>query len=169
MSVIVGLGNPGADYEETRHNIGFMVVKEIARRRGIEWKYQKTCRADVAKQGDSYLMKPQTYMNQSGQAVRAVLEYFKQPIGSLLVISDDVDLPFGELRLRDSGSSGGHNGLGDIIATLKTEEFTRLRIGVGRGPGSTTDHVLGRFTDHELGELPAVIDAAIIQIEAASE
>jgi PTH1 family peptidyl-tRNA hydrolase len=165
MSVIVGLGNPGADYEDTRHNIGFMVVEELARQAGAEWKYQKSCQADVAKQGDTYFLKPQTYMNHSGQAVRAVLDYYKLPLDGLLVISDDIDLPFGELRFRDSGSSGGHNGLGDIIATLKTDEIPRLRIGIGRGPGTATDHVLGRLSDHELGELPAVIKAAIALIE----
>lgn len=169
MTVIIGLGNPGADYEDTRHNIGFKVVEALAQRGNAEWKYQKGCQADIAQAGDDLLVKPQTYMNESGRAVRAVLDYFKRSDESRLVISDDIDLPFGELRYRDSGSSGGHNGLGDILAVLKTEQVPRLRIGIGRGQGSATDYVLGRFSDHELGELPKVINMAITQIDELHE
>lgn len=167
--LIVGLGNPGAEYQLTRHNAGFMVAEALAKRADATWKFQSACQADLAVTAEAIYAKPQTYMNQSGQSVRAVLDYYQLPVDRLVVISDDVDLPFGELRARPGGGAGGHKGLTDIITHLKTEDFARLRIGVGRGPGTTTDHVLGRFTPVEQEQWPDVSQRAIEQLEQHGE
>lgn len=133
MSLIVGLGNPGAQYEWTRHNLGFMLVDSMARFAGVQVK-RLECRALVGRAEIENerveLVKPQTYMNLSGEAVACLLAKPERDGQSLIVISDDLALPFGTIRLRARGSAGGHNGLKSIIAALKSEEFTRLRIGI---------------------------------------
>ena len=166
--IIIGLGNPGRNYANTRHNIGFMVVDELARRGG-ETSARKRFRAEVIDTrlpaGKTVLVKPQTYMNESGHTVREVRSWYRADPEQMLVIVDDLDLPFGQLRLRARGSAGGHNGLKSIIGQLGTEEFPRLRVGIGRGPNQAKAHVLSNFAPSEREHLPRVIDAAADAVE----
>jgi PTH1 family peptidyl-tRNA hydrolase len=156
MKLIVGLGNPGREYRETRHNVGFMVVDEIARRHNLTLAMAPSQIPDamIAKKfGDDALLmaKPLTFMNNSGEAVAALARYYDVPVGELLIVVDEVALPFGRLRARARGSAGGHNGLKSVIARLGTTEFSRLRLGVGRGDTrrDLADHVLARFEADE--------------------
>lgn len=171
MRVIVGLGNPGREYRETRHNVGFMVVDEIARRHNLTLAMAPSQIPDamIAKKfgGSAVLVaKPLTFMNNSGEAVAALARYYDVPIGDLLIVIDEVALPFGRLRARARGSAGGHNGLKSVIARLGTTDFARLRLGVGRGDArrDLADHVLSKFEADEqsaLGEFIArAADAA---------
>ncbi|MGI5839250.1 MAG: aminoacyl-tRNA hydrolase [bacterium] len=154
MKIITGLGNPGLAYVNTRHNAGFAVVDLLANTYGIkvdEWKYESFLgRGRIARE-PVVLLKPQTYMNLSGRAVRQVLQGLGAGPDELLVIHDDLDLPFGRLRLRLRGGPGGHNGIKSIISALETEEFARLRFGIGRPPagGDPADYVLEEFTAAE--------------------
>jgi PTH1 family peptidyl-tRNA hydrolase len=161
--MIVGLGNPGREYSSTRHNLGFMVVDEIARRLHAGDRKSRF-RAELKEAHDEdqklILLKPQTYMNLSGTAVREAARWYKLSPSDLLVVVDDIDLPFGTLRMRPDGGSGGHNGLKSIIADLGTQEFPRFRIGIGRGHGHATRQVLGRFNAEEERALPNLIAAA---------
>lgn len=167
--LIVGLGNPGAKYDRTRHNIGFDVVDLLAQYWHISLSDQKKFHGlfgeGVAPGGKIRLLKPQTYMNNSGQAMRAVIDWYKLPPESVLVIYDDMDLPLGKLRLRLSGSAGGHNGMKSAIAHLGTQTFPRLRIGIGsakdKGDKDTVSHVLGKFAPNE-----AAIMADVVQLAA---
>ena len=161
MKAIVGLGNPGSQYKGTRHNVGFDVVDELARRAsaGFESAPAEALMARVRRPGDGQandvmLVKPLTFMNLSGQAVGELARYFKIDVADLLVIVDEVHLPLGKLRARVRGSAGGHNGLKSIIAHLG-DEFSRLRIGVGRGgeQRNLADHVLSRFEKDEAAEV----------------
>jgi PTH1 family peptidyl-tRNA hydrolase len=156
MKLIVGLGNPGREYRETRHNVGFMVVDEIARRHNLTLAMAPSQIPDamIAKKfGDEALLmaKPLTFMNNSGEAVAALARYYDVPVGDLLIVVDEVALPFGRLRARPRGSAGGHNGLKSVIARLGTTEFARLRLGVGRGDTrrDLADHVLSKFEADE--------------------
>src|SRR5215213_2888630 len=163
VKIIVGLGNPGREYAATRHNLGFMVVDELARR--LEPKERRNrFRSELVEAFDGgvkvVLLKPRTYMNLSGSAVREAVNWYKSPLDDLLVVVDDIDLPFGSMRLRAKGGSGGHNGLKSIIAELGIDTFCRLRIGIGRGPGHATRQVLSRFTSDEERVLPDVLKAA---------
>lgn len=167
MKLIVGLGNPGRAYRDTRHNIGFMVVEEIARRHGLEWSAGPSQIAEtlIAKRFDAepvMLAKPLTYMNNSGDAVGGLVRYFDIDLRDLLVVLDEAALPFGRIRARARGSAGGHNGLKSIIGRLGTTEFSRLRLGVGRGDGrrDLADHVLSRFDPGEQAGLDAFIARA---------
>jgi PTH1 family peptidyl-tRNA hydrolase len=167
VKLIVGLGNPGREYRDTRHNVGFMVVDELARRHGIDWTSgpSQIAEALVGKRfGAEPLMvaKPLTYMNNSGDAVAGLARYFTVNDEDLLVIVDEVALPFGRLRARARGSAGGHNGLKSVIERLGTTEFSRLRLGVGRGDGrrDLADHVLARFERGEEAELETLIARA---------
>lgn len=161
--IIIGLGNPGRNYANTRHNIGFVVVDELARRSGASTA-RKRFRAELIDArlpaGKVILVKPQTYMNESGHAVREVRNWYRADPEQILVVVDDLDLPFGELRLRQRGSAGGHNGLKSIISQLGTQEFPRLRVGIGRGPDQARAHVLANFAPSERDQLPAVVSAA---------
>jgi peptidyl-tRNA hydrolase, PTH1 family len=163
VKIVVGLGNPGREYAETRHNLGFMVVDEIARRLAAGERRNRF-RSDLVEAFDGgqkvVLLKPRTYMNLSGSAVREAVNWYKAPLEDLLVVVDDIDLPFGSMRLRAKGGSGGHNGLKSIIAELGLETFSRMRIGIGRGPGHATRQVLTRFTSDEERVLPVVLGAA---------
>ncbi len=133
MKLIVGLGNPGKEYEKTRHNVGFRVADELARCLGEAWSLSEKFKASLLPPTSYLLAKPQTFMNLSGQSVSSLVRFYKlDPSSDLLVISDDKDMLFGKLRLRDEGSSGGHNGLESIIEHLGTEKFHRLKIGVGQ-------------------------------------
>ena len=167
MKLIVGLGNPGREYRDTRHNVGFMVVDEIARRHGIDWTSGPSQLAEtlIAKRfGDEPVMvaKPLTYMNNSGDAVAGLVRYFDVKHDDLFVVVDEAALPFGRLRARARGSAGGHNGLKSIIERLGTTEFSRLRLGVGRGDGrrDLADHVLARFERGEQADLETLITRA---------
>jgi PTH1 family peptidyl-tRNA hydrolase len=164
LKLIVGLGNPGAQYEGTRHNVGFRVVEELARRLGAEFTSWGDCRtARARKSGDSLLIaKPQTFMNLSGFPVIALLGFYKIEIPDLLVVTDDVNLPLGRLRARARGSEGGHNGLRSIVEQLGTEDFARLRVGVGRGDKrrDLADHVLAKFEPNEREEIERGIGRA---------
>jgi PTH1 family peptidyl-tRNA hydrolase len=157
MKLIVGLGNPGAKYRGTRHNIGFAVLDELARRASVLFEAAPVDAlvARIRKPDEAALLaKPLTFVNASGEAVGGLLRYFKIEIGDLLVVVDDVQLPLGRLRARARGSAGGHNGLKSIVAHAG-EEFSRLRIGVGRGDPrrDLADHVLARFDADEAGEV----------------
>ena len=166
MKLIVGLGNPGREYRDTRHNVGFMVVDEIARRHGIDWTSGPSQLAEtlIAKRfGDEPVMvaKPLTYMNNSGDAVAGLVRYFDVRHDDLFVVVDEAALPFGRLRARARGSAGGHNGLKSIIERLGTTEFSRLRLGVGRGDErKLADHVLSIFERSERAELELFITRA---------
>ena len=163
MRIIVGLGNPGREYAATRHNVGFMTVTELARRlgfAGIKRRFRAELLEGPTDFGKVVLAAPQTFMNLSGHSVREIVQWHHAPISDLLVLCDDLDLPFGALRLRGSGSAGGHNGLASIIEQLGTKDVPRLRIGIGRGRSSASAHVLSRFSPAEEAELRSVIDAA---------
>jgi len=156
LKAIIGLGNPGAKYRGTRHNVGFAVLDELSARRGVAFDSSPVDALVARVRGDSpvLLAKPVTFMNLSGEAVGALLRYYKIEVGDLLVIVDEVQLPLGKLRARARGSAGGHNGLKSIVAHLG-EDFARLRIGVGRGDPrrDLADHVLARFDADEMAEI----------------
>lgn len=171
LHLIVGLGNPGAEYAKTRHNAGFLLVQRLAERWKANWALEKKFNARLAR-GEFggrrlLLCEPQTYMNSSGEAVGAVVGFYRVAREQLLVVVDDADLPFGEIRLRPSGSSGGHHGLESIEKHLGTREFARLRIGIGRKAGAReiTNYVLGRFDASESATLEKVLGRAVDQIE----
>lgn len=163
MKAIVGLGNPGPRYKGTRHNIGFAIVDELARRAGVEFesapanalvaKIRTPAAAGLGGVDTVLLAKPLTFMNESGQALGELVRYFKVEVGDLLVVVDEVQLPLGRLRARARGSAGGHNGLKSVIAHLGVD-FARLRVGVGRGDEGRdlADHVLARFDKDEAVE-----------------
>jgi len=170
--LIVGLGNPGKEYEETRHNIGFKVVDEMARELGATFTLDKAAfRAEAKFKGRTIiLIKPITFMNLSGKAVNYWLQAEKIELQNLLVITDDIALPFGKLRMNGKGSDGGHNGLKDIQAVLKTVEYTRLRFGVGNdfSKGRQADYVLGEWSKDEQLALPERIQTATEFIKSFS-
>jgi peptidyl-tRNA hydrolase, PTH1 family len=171
LYLIVGLGNPGADYARTRHNAGFTVVERLAQRWRASWNYEKKFQARLARaehdRGSVLLCEPQTYMNASGEAVRAVVDFFRVATARLLVIVDDADLPLGQLRLRPGGSHGGHHGLESVEQHLGSREYPRLRIGIGRQDGAReiTGHVLGRFGSTETALADKVLTVAADQAE----
>jgi PTH1 family peptidyl-tRNA hydrolase len=170
--LIVGLGNPEPKYDKTRHNIGFDAVDALAKSWQISWSENRRFQALFGEgrgpKGDKIrLVKPLTYMNRSGQAIRAVMDWYKLPPESVLIIYDDMDLPVGRLRLRLSGSAGGHNGMKSAIAHLGTQNFPRLRVGIGK---STTDkdtvsHVLGKFSPQETQLMPEVLQLVVDAVE----
>jgi peptidyl-tRNA hydrolase, PTH1 family len=167
MKLIVGLGNPGREYRDTRHNVGFVVADEIARRHNLTFAMAPSQIPDamIAKKfgADGLLVaKPLTFMNNSGEAVAALARYYDISIDDLLVVVDEVALPFGRLRARARGSAGGHNGLKSVIARLGTTEFARLRLGVGRGDArrDLADHVLSKFEADEQSALGEFITRA---------
>lgn len=163
--LIVGLGNPGKRYQATRHNVGFMVVDELAAREREAFRTGRgeylLCRLKLAS-CEIILQKPLTYMNLSGAAVQHALHYFKLTADGLLVVADDINLPFGKLRFRSQGSDGGHNGLSSIITSIGTQDFARLRIGVGSDflKGEQADFVLSSFAGDEQKELNQIVDRA---------
>lgn len=167
MKLLVGLGNPGREYRETRHNVGFMVVDEIARRHQLTWAMAPSQVPDafVAKRyvpEPLLLAKPLTFMNRSGPAVAALTAYYRIPLADLLVVYDDVDLPFGKLRARASGSAGTHNGMRSVVQSLGSREVPRLRIGIGRGDRrrDLADVVLSKFERDIMSQLDSVIARA---------
>jgi PTH1 family peptidyl-tRNA hydrolase len=167
MKVVVGLGNPGPRYDGTRHNVGFAVLDLLAQspRAGRGQNRFQARVVELAEDADKMLLvKPETFMNLSGQSVRQVLDFYQLPTESLLVVCDDINLPLGKLRVRARGTHGGHNGLRDIQAHLGTTEYSRLRIGVDApSADDAVDHVLGRFRP---GERPVIADALVKAAQA---
>ena len=174
MKLIVGLGNPGDQYKYTRHNAGFMAVDYLAKAFDFDgFKEVKDHKALVSEgqiDGEKvFLIKPQTFMNLSGQSVRSISNFYKIPLEDIIIIYDDVDIPFETLRIRMMGSAGGHNGIKSLIQELGTDEFTRVRLGIRPEkpfPGALEDYVLGKLTEDEKAALNIVIDKlpAVIQI-----
>jgi PTH1 family peptidyl-tRNA hydrolase len=163
--LVVGLGNPGKEYAATRHNAGFMVVDEVARRDGIAaWKKRDSAEQAYDSVNRIVFVKPTSFMNLSGTPVRLISSWYRTPPDGVLVAVDEMDLPFGKLRMRPFGGHGGHNGLRSIVATIG-EAFPRLRIGVGRPEYDSVDHVLSPFDKNELRVLPAIIAAAADAVE----
>ncbi len=172
LYLVVGLGNPGAEYALTRHNAGFLVVDRLLERWQAPAATNAKFNARVGRAEWSgrqvLLCEPQTYMNDSGEAVRSVADFYRIPVNRLVVVVDDADLPLGEIRLRPRGSSGGHHGLESIEAHLATRDYARLRVGIGRQTGGArriTGHVLGRFDASEMDLLGKALERAADQIE----
>jgi len=167
MLLVVGLGNPGSDYAAHRHNVGFMTVDELADRTGADG-FRAKFSGDIARTRledlDAWLLKPMTYMNRSGDSVQPCAAFFKIPAEDIIVIHDDLDLPFGTIRLKQGGGHGGHNGLRSIINRLSTPDFCRVRIGIGRPPpefkGEPSDFVLSGFREAERADLPTYLRIA---------
>jgi peptidyl-tRNA hydrolase, PTH1 family len=170
VKLIIGLGNPGGQYAQTRHNIGWMVLDRMADRAGRSGRGRQRDASEsiqVRYKGlDLVLAKPLTYMNDSGIAVRKLLARERVPLVDLLVVADDFALPFGKLRFREAGSHGGHNGLRSIIEELGTEKYARLRVGIGEPDRGAVDHVLSRFAADEQARLSILLDAAADAVEA---
>lgn len=171
LHLIVGLGNPGAEYARTRHNAGFLLVEKLAERWRANWTLEKKFNARVARAEAgarrTVLCEPQTYMNLSGAAVGLLAQFYRIATAQLLVVVDDADLPLGEIRLRERGSSGGHHGLESIEQHLGTRDFARLRIGIGRAAGAReiTNFVLGKFGPDEMKLAEKVLTVAGDQAE----
>jgi PTH1 family peptidyl-tRNA hydrolase len=169
--LIVGLGNPGAEYAKTRHNAGFLLAEKLAAQWKAEWANEKKFVARVAKASRNgkkvLLCEPQTFMNLSGETVGALTDFYQLPLGNIIVTVDDADLPIGEIRLRPGGGSGGHHGLESVMLHLGSREYARLRIGIGRKNEGRqiTGHVLGKFSSDESVLLEKVLDRAAAQIE----
>jgi len=167
VQLIVGLGNPGPKYEQTRHNVGFVFVDELARSKGASFKLENKFHGDVCKLSlaghDIWLLKPNTFMNLSGKSVAALARFYKIAPESMLVVHDELDIPPGQLRLKQGGGHGGHNGLRDMITQLVSKEFIRLRVGIGH-PGQSRDvsnYVLGKAPRDEQIEIDVAIDEAL--------
>lgn len=164
MRIVAGLGNPGSKYERTRHNVGFMIADEVARRFGMDgWKTKDGARQVYDSSRRLVIAEPQTYMNNSGVPLRIVASWYRTPPEALLVVYDEMDLPFGKIRMRPFGGHGGHNGMRSVIATM-SDRFPRIRVGVGRPlrqaqDDSAIDHVLSPFSKEEQEQLPALIEA----------
>jgi PTH1 family peptidyl-tRNA hydrolase len=170
MKVIVGLGNPGQQYADTPHSIGFEAVDAIAAEIGATWEQKKAFQCLIAKGtfagATVLLVKPQTYMNLSGDSVAPVVRYHNATVADLLVIQDDIDLPVGRIRIRKGGSCGGHNGVRNIIERIGTQSFARLKIGVGKERGNVIGHVLGKFDPETRKTMDSVVAEAV---KAAAE
>ena len=169
MKVIVGLGNPGKKYDGTRHNIGFIAMDYMSAKYGI--KINKIKHKSLIGEGNIagekvLLVKPQTFVNLSGEALREICSYYKVPAENVIVIHDDVSLPCGRLRIRKKGSDGGHNGIKSIIYQLASDEFTRIKIGVGAPPENydLPDWVLGRFSKEEVSHLSKLVDCVVEEV-----
>lgn len=169
--IVVGLGNPGREYALTRHNMGYLVVQALAHQLGWNFKEDRQFLAQTAKGNISdvtvHLLLPLTYMNASGEAVKRYMDYYKLGVQSLIVVTDDADMPFGQMRVRSIGSSGGHNGLKSIQAQLHTQHYVRLRMGIGRGHPEQplADYVLDVFSAEEKEKLAAFIDSGITTVK----
>lgn len=170
FQVIVGLGNPGRQYDETRHNVGFMLLDRLAAAHGTTFQSVPKWQCHLAKlpASSTILLKPQTFMNLSGRAIRQVLAFHKWSPEAMLVIYDDVALPLGSLRFREKGSAGGHNGIKSILEHLGTDVFPRLKIGIGSSePGNMVGHVLGRFSPDERPQLENTLATALDAVQVA--
>jgi PTH1 family peptidyl-tRNA hydrolase len=168
IRLIVGLGNPGAEYNRTRHNVGFSVVDRLASEWGLTWQHSKAWHALWAKGEKAILVKPASYMNRSGEPLSAVANFYKIAPAEILVVLDDLALELGRLRIRTEGGTGGHNGLESIIVHLGTEAIPRLRIGIGAAPDAgAVDYVLGRFFEEEAPVVEKTIERAAEAVKCA--
>lgn len=168
IRLIAGLGNPGPEYEQTRHNIGFLVVNQLAAQFGSTWERSTKWDALTAKCAETVLVKPTSFMNRSGYPIFDVAQFYKIAPPQILIVLDDLALPLGRLRIRPDGGSGGHNGLESIIAQFGTEEIARLRIGIGAAPDQgSVDYVLGRFFEEEFSLVRSTIDRAVDAVKCA--
>lgn len=165
MKVIVGLGNPGAQYANTPHSVGFEVVDAIAAELGLGWETKKAFSCLMAKGVFAgvpvLLVKPQTYMNLSGDSVAPVVKYHNATTADLIVVQDDIDIPLGRLRIRKNGSCGGHNGIRNIIERLGSQSFIRLKVGVGKDKSNVIGHVLGKFDPASRTTVDKVVSASV--------
>ncbi|MGO4890190.1 aminoacyl-tRNA hydrolase [Anaerobacillus sp. MEB173] len=171
MKVIVGLGNPGPKYEDTRHNIGFKVIDELEKKIEVplnQAKFKGQYGVGTINGEKVFLLKPLTYMNLSGESVKPLLDYFKIPVEDIVVIYDDLDLPAGKVRLREKGSHGGHNGIKSLIAHLGTAEFKRIRVGIDRPePGvKVPDYVLGTFKPDEKEAIGEAVEKSVKAVQS---
>jgi peptidyl-tRNA hydrolase, PTH1 family len=168
IRLVAGLGNPGAEYAHTRHNVGFMVVDLLAYESRLAWEKSGKWDAATAKRGDVLLVKPASYMNRSGHPLFAIAQFFKITTQEILIVLDDFSLPLGRLRIRQSGGPGGHNGLESIIVQFGSEEIPRLRIGIGPAPAEgTTDYVLSNFFEEEKALVRSTITRAADAVKCA--
>lgn len=169
FSLIIGLGNPGRQYEDTRHNVGFVVLDRLAAQHGVAFQSAPRWQAQIAKLGDgTVLLKPQTFMNLSGRSVQQIMAFHKWPPERLLVIYDDVALPLGTLRFREKGSAGGHNGMKSILQHIEGDGIPRLKIGIGgSAPGEMVGHVLGKFSPTEKPVLENTLATAVEAVQVA--
>jgi PTH1 family peptidyl-tRNA hydrolase len=169
VKIVVGLGNPGKQYDQTRHNVGWMVLDRLADRAGLSGRIKSRDASAVVRGRyrdiDLVLVKPMTYMNLSGEAVRKVLARERAPLEDLLIVYDDFDLPLGRIRMREEGSAGTHNGLRSVIGEMGTQKIARLRVGIGDPGHRAIDHVLSRFTPEEQRDLDGVLEAATDAVE----
>lgn len=154
MKLVVGLGNPGRKYKDTKHNIGFMCLDKYAQDNSGTFKKDNKFRGESLKLGNLVLLKPHTFMNLSGESIRLIMDYYNIDVEDVLIIYDDLSLPLGKLRLREKGSPGGHNGIKSIISNLGTQEFQRVRIGIDSNPLiDAKDYVLGKFSKNQFKDL----------------
>lgn len=166
MKLIVGLGNPGNKYKTTRHNIGFMVVNKLAQELHLSMRFDKKAHAIIGLSDDIILMQPQTFMNNSGLAVKAIIKKHNINIKDILIVFDDIDMEIGKIRFRNQGSSGGHKGMQSIMNYLQTEEMPRLKIGIGRSPTTEPDqYVTSNFTTKQLLEIKEALSQAMKSIK----
>jgi len=168
IRLVVGLGNPGAEYAGTRHNVGFAVLDRFGQRESLAFERQAKWGAAIGKSGDAILLKPMTFMNRSGDPVAAVADFYKIVSAEILIVLDDLALPLGRLRIRESGGPGGHNGLESVIVNLATEEIPRLRLGIGAAPEhGSIDYVLSPFFEEEKPLVTAMIERAADAVKCA--
>lgn len=166
--LLVGLGNPGREYRDTRHNVGFMVLDQLAAGARVAWHTEKAWQAELARADGIFLCKPLTFMNLSGAAVSSIAAFYKIAPTEILLVLDDMALPVGKLRLRANGSAGGHNGLQSVLEHLGTREVARLRVGIGTAsPGEAVGHVLGRFALEETAVLEQSLARAVEAVRCA--
>lgn len=169
LKLIVGLGNPGRDYDGTRHNIGFEIVDRWVDGQGGEFESQRKWEGDLAKVGTVTALKPMTFMNLSGRSVASLARFYRWTPEQILVVYDDVSLPLGTLKFRANGGDGGHNGIKSLIGCLGSKEFPRLKVGVGSaGAKSLVGHVLGKFHENEHEELQNTLATAVLAVQLAA-
>ena len=169
IRLVAGLGNPGRRYAATRHNAGFWFADALAAKLGVSMAHESRFGSEVGKKDDLRLAKPSTYMNDSGRAVAALARFFAVSPDELLIVHDELDLPFGRLRIRTGGSSAGNHGLDSLIGSFGTKTFPRIRVGVGRPVGDAVDYVLSPFTDDERARLPDLIRRVADAVEYTVE
>lgn len=168
--LLVGLGNPGREYLQTRHNIGFMILEQLAQRASASFRQEPKLHSAVADRDGVLFCQPQSFMNRSGEPVASLSRFYKIEPREMLIVLDDVALPLGRLRLRAGGSSGGHNGLQSILDFLGTPDVPRLRVGIGAAVDRPlTNHVLGRFTAEEMPELKESLARAVATVDFAQQ
>jgi PTH1 family peptidyl-tRNA hydrolase len=168
IRLVAGLGNPGAEYVHTRHNIGFMVVDLLAHEAGLAWEKSGKSDAATVKFENALLVKPASYMNRSGHPLHAIAQFFRITPQEILIVLDDFSLPLGRLRIRESGGPGGHNGLESIIVQFGTEDIPRLRVGIGPAPAEgSSDYVLSNFFDEEKSVAKSTIERAVLAVKCA--